>query len=1249
MPKRRNMKKLAIPLLLILIAGIAVGQTTGWNEQGFPFIRNFPATEYRAHAQNFAIVRHPSGMVYAGNFAGVLQYDGTRWRLITTARTTRVSALGVDASGKVFVGALGEAGCLEADSRGELFFRSLIDTTGPVPAFQEVLQVLPASDGVWFITRKVLMRWNSGKMEMWQPEEDVMSGFYVNQTLYLQVRDKGLVKFRNGVVEPVVNGERVAGGAIEMKAMLPYPGGRALVATGTQGFYLLDNDGLAKFSTPSDGFLMENFINSAVVLSDGTYAVGTSRRGVVILAPDGSRKQLIDRRASLRDEYVRGLFADSGNVLWAALNNGISMIEAPSALSFFDEKSGLGGAVIQMLRHRGRLYAATYQGLFVYAGQETGFQAVPGIIAACWNIVPFGNDLLAATSQGVFQVTGDKARRIREGFALSLTVSANDPGLVYGSETGRFWSMKQSGGAWKSREIAASDDEIRKLMEDSEGNIWGTTLTKGLFRYRPTEDKMEYFTGGSGLPEAGGSAVTLIAGRVCVSTRSGVFRFDPAAGTFSPLAITKQDSAAAAPWYSIIREAQGNLWVNAGDETHLELLKKSGDLWEPYRMPFLPIADYVIWDIFPEPDGVTWFGGPDGLIRYNPAVNTLRPEPQPTLIRQINTGDSLLYAGNHNGDSNPLAKPGIFRYQNNSVSFAFTLPFCAARGENQYQYILEGFEDTWSDWTGSTLKEYTNLPKGKYTFHVRSRNVYGITTAGTDYRFAILSPWYSTIWAIILYILLVGGTIYLIVIIRNRQLIREKRVLEQRIAERTAEVVQQKEEIEKQSEELADKNDELEKINTAVKSINSEIKFENLLQSLLEKMKVIKSVEKSTALVYDKNENVFRYKASIGWDVQQLALSRMTLEQAEERYIKDAREIYEDIFLKTDFTNWVPLNIPNAPAAAKTLLVVVIRIENRVDAFLILQNMVRENAFEARDLSFIRNSKEHIISAFIRTRILEDLELTLKNLKEAQDQLVQSEKLASLGALIAGIAHEIQNPLNFVNNFSSLSGDLTDELLETLAEIREAIPADKYADMEEVTNMLKGNVGKIHEHGKRAESIVKGMLQHSRGRSGEFEQVNINNMVSEYVNLAYHGMRAKDKNFNTAIRTNLDPEVGTAAIIPQDLSRVVLNIVNNACYALDEKVKKNIAGFSPEVTVSTKKVKNMIEIRIRDNGTGIPPHVREKIFNPFFTTKPAGQGTGLGLSLSFDIVTQIHKGKLEVESKDGEFTEFIITIPEKQS
>jgi len=258
---------------------------------------------------------------------------------------------------------------------------------------------------------------------------------------------------------------------------------------------------------------------------------------------------------------------------------------------------------------------------------------------------------------------------------------------------------------------------------------------------------------------------------------------------------------------------------------------------------------------------------------------------------------------------------------------------------------------------------------------------------------------------------------------------------------------------------------------------------------------------------------------------------------------------------------------------------------------------------------------------------------------------VQSEKLASLGQLTAGIAHEIQNPLNFVNNFSSLSIDLADELKEYVEKEKENIDKDTMLDIEEVIEMIESNVTKINEHGKRAERIVKGMLQHSRGSSGEFEEAELNNLVSEYVNLAFHGMRAKDKSFNTAINTDLDPKIGKIRIPLVSVCIPALNPSIIQCYAVDQKKNKTEGEYAPEVRVSTKKIGNNIEIRIRDNGTGMPQEVIDKIFNPFFTTKPTGEGTGLGLSMSFDIITQIHQGKLEVNSEDGEFTEFVITIP----
>jgi signal transduction histidine kinase len=253
--------------------------------------------------------------------------------------------------------------------------------------------------------------------------------------------------------------------------------------------------------------------------------------------------------------------------------------------------------------------------------------------------------------------------------------------------------------------------------------------------------------------------------------------------------------------------------------------------------------------------------------------------------------------------------------------------------------------------------------------------------------------------------------------------------------------------------------------------------------------------------------------------------------------------------------------------------------------------------------------------------------------------------MASLGQLTAGIAHEIKNPLNFVNNFSELSVELTTELLAEVEKLSGKLDTADVDYLKGIISDIDGNVRKINTHGKRADSIIRGMLLHSRGKSGERQPTDINNLLSEYVNLGYHGLRATDNTFNIKIETDYDPEIGKINVVPQDLSRVFLNIVNNACYATIQKKKEQKEAYFPLLKVSTKKEEQKVIIKIRDNGKGIPPQVIEKIFNPFFTTKPAGSGTGLGLSISYDIVVQEHKGELRVESVEGEFTEFTLIIP----
>ena len=314
----------------------------------------------------------------------------------------------------------------------------------------------------------------------------------------------------------------------------------------------------------------------------------------------------------------------------------------------------------------------------------------------------------------------------------------------------------------------------------------------------------------------------------------------------------------------------------------------------------------------------------------------------------------------------------------------------------------------------------------------------------------------------------------------------------------------------------------------------------------------------------------------------------------------------------------------------------------RLERFGSLDVIQDDDTFGVAELR--QRAKELEILVAERTRDLrlknEELEAAMKNLEATQSQLIHSEKMASLGELTAGIAHEIQNPLNFVNNFSEVSNELIDEMKEelTTGNQQQAIA---------LADDIKQNLEKIAHHGKRADAIVKGMLQHSRSSSGQKEPTDINALCDEYLRLAYHGLRAKDKSFNASFTTDFDPAIGNVNIIPQDIGRAILNLITNAFYAVDEKKKQNQKVYQPTVSLSTKRINDSVEINVTDNGSGIPQSAIDKIFQPFFTTKPTGQGTGLGLSMSYDIV-KAHGGEIKVQAAENEGSMFCIVLPENK-
>jgi signal transduction histidine kinase len=305
--------------------------------------------------------------------------------------------------------------------------------------------------------------------------------------------------------------------------------------------------------------------------------------------------------------------------------------------------------------------------------------------------------------------------------------------------------------------------------------------------------------------------------------------------------------------------------------------------------------------------------------------------------------------------------------------------------------------------------------------------------------------------------------------------------------------------------------------------------------------------------------------------------------------------------------------------------------------------MLRDSLIERGRLERERQRAEAEVRAARDTA-----EAALHDLKAAQASLIQAEKMASLGQLTAGIAHEIKNPLNFVNNFAGLSVELLDELKQAAAPTLKALQEEESGDVDEIVDTLTGNLEKIVEHGKRADNIVKRMLAHSRGGGSDRQNVDLNGLVEESLNLAYHGARAQDKNFNITLERAYGKDIAPVALVPQDIARVFLNLIGNGFYAANERQRTTSNGaFKPQLTVATRDLGNSVEVRVRDNGTGIPADIRDRLFQPFFTTKPTGEGTGLGLSISYEIVTKEHGGTIEVASNVGEFTEFIVCLPRR--
>ena len=461
--------------------------------------------------------------------------------------------------------------------------------------------------------------------------------------------------------------------------------------------------------------------------------------------------------------------------------------------------------------------------------------------------------------------------------------------------------------------------------------------------------------------------------------------------------------------------------------------------------------------------------------------------------------------------------------------------------------------------------------------------------------------------------------------------------------------------VDERTAELAHSVEELRALGEVSQAVNSTLDLETVLATIIAKAVQLSGTDAGTIYVFDEVNREFQIRASFGMAEElvealkqrhiRLGETMVSAVTVERRSMQVADTQSEDSSLVLDVI---------LRAGFRALLTVPLLGADRTIGALVVRRK-KPGEFPKRIVDLLQTFAVQSVLAINNARLFDEVQSrtrelgrSLESLQAAQDRLVQTEKLASLGQLTAGIAHEIKNPLNFVNNFSAVSTELIDELQQTLADAH--LDEKLRTSISEITQVLHNNLEKVVQHGKRADAIVKNMLLHSRQGSGEHQPVDVNAIVEESLNLAYHGARAEKQGFNITLQRSFDPAAGEADLFPQDITRVLLNLISNGFYAATKRREQANGGdYEPKLAAVTKNLGDRVEISIRDNGTGIPPELKERIFNPFFTTKPAGEGTGLGLSISHDVIVKQHGGSIEVDTQPGEFTEFRIILPRRSA
>ncbi len=808
------MLKTSIISILLLLPPIRPlsGQGTAHREIGLPYIQNFSPKEYGAHAQNFAIVQDRRGLMYFGNAAGVLEYDGVSWRLLPLPNRSVVRSLALGEDGEIYVGGQNEFGYLTLNAAGTMQYVSLLnhltlpaDSSGKVvPRFGDVWQIWITTEGVFFFTYPHLFRWTGDELITISPETGEFNrSCMIRDTLFVEYwPGGGWAKVRADSLIPLTHLGNIRG----MRFALPFDESHVLMGNSLTGLQLFDGRSLHPFPTEADAFLKERDLHQGRRLARGLFALTTRKGGIPLIDQQGRLHLILTRENGLIGEVSNFIYMDKERGLWLTTDRGLARAEVSGPFSLFTESSGITTSVNALIRHRGRLYAACLNGVYVLQpahvpGRPWQFRSITGLTLDFWALLSVDGDLLAGGNNGLYRIEETRARDL----GLKITVfslhhSLRHPDRIYVGMRDGLAVLRRKNGTWQDfARVPDIYEEIRAIVEDDQGNLWLGTLNQGLVHVHIPAGAFQQGKGATGikikrydrtnnLPE-GTILPYRISGKILFSTAKGLRRFDAASQSFPPDSTFGAFFADTSRTIGVIAEGpHRNVWIHSdsnGQSLITVARQRADGSYFLDNSAFGRMADFGdIYALYfdttpPHSDGsrvILWLGGPSGIVRYDRPVDDTDVPRFTTLVRRVTVnGDSIIYGAVASASEPQRPDVPRLKYSANALRFEYAALSFDAVHANRYQVFLDGFDKDWSSWTAETRKDYTNLPEATYQFRVRAKNINGQLSDEAAFPFIILPPWYRTWWAYCLYALMFSALVFVVDRVQRRRLLKKER------------------------------------------------------------------------------------------------------------------------------------------------------------------------------------------------------------------------------------------------------------------------------------------------------------------------------------------------------------------------------------------------------------------------------------------------------------------------------------------